>query len=479
MLNSIKMFIPKRRIINTIGVKYVQGNIKDKHYEQIIEDTLKLGDEDILKIEEINTTYFAFKVQRQVYERICNEEAYKFIRLDADSNVIIEDISSYETEVKIQYFGLEIEEADIIQIFSAFGDIKHHYHRARPNVKYFLGRQTGRMVLKMELNKPIPSALYIKDTNTYIHVGHENQPTTCHNCGDTRHKKIACTKKEGTGTNAIELAPGTDEDLGSNAGEPDNVWSEALENIDNDVVDSDEEPVNDVEEETPAPDTPRESNLQENASATTEVTTEDAKTPAMPPPQVSPVNDSSLVKSVSEPISSQDEVLESHMRTHTGENLNSTPKLEPVSETSSLDEAQDTHMLNHTGEKPYSIPQLQNELDSDAASNLMPPHTGDKTTSAPKGDNAILDVNPAPTMYTCNSCKIAYTAEKDLTEHTQAHQGQGIFKCLDCNFKSTYHKSFTHHIVDKAHMKDEINGGKTRKSYSNAVKKTIKRQSNK
>ena len=181
MLNSIKMVIPKRRITNTIGVKYIQGNIKDKHYEQIIEDTLKLGDSDILKIEEVNTTYFAFKVQKQIYERICNEEACKFIRLDAASNVIIEDISSYETEVKIQYFGLEIEEADIIQIFSAFGDIKHYYHRARPNVKYFLGRETGRMVLKMELNRPIPSALYIKDTNTYIHVGHENQTATCHN----------------------------------------------------------------------------------------------------------------------------------------------------------------------------------------------------------------------------------------------------------------------------------------------------------
>ena len=91
------MVIPKRRITNTIGVKYIQGNIKDKHYEQIIEDTLKLGDADILKIEEVNTTYFAFKVQKQIYERICNEEAYKFIRLDAASNVIIEDMSSYET----------------------------------------------------------------------------------------------------------------------------------------------------------------------------------------------------------------------------------------------------------------------------------------------------------------------------------------------------------------------------------------------
>ena len=56
------MDIPKRRITNTIGVKYVQGKIKDKHYEQIIEDTLKLRDSDILKIEEVNTTFFAFKV---------------------------------------------------------------------------------------------------------------------------------------------------------------------------------------------------------------------------------------------------------------------------------------------------------------------------------------------------------------------------------------------------------------------------------
>ena len=62
-------------------------------------------------------------------------------------------------------------------------------------------------------------------------------------------------------------------------------------------------------------------------------------------------------------------------------------------------------------------------------------------------------------MHTYNICKIAYTAEKDLTEHTRAHQGQGIFKCLDCNFKTTDRKTFTSHILDKAHMKDEINGG--------------------
>ena len=115
------MNIPKRRITNTIGVKYVQGKIKDKHYEQIIEDILKLTDTDILKIEEVNTTYFSFKVQKQLYERICSEEAYKFIRLDADSNIIIEDLSSYETEVKIQYFGLKLDVAVIIQIFSTFG----------------------------------------------------------------------------------------------------------------------------------------------------------------------------------------------------------------------------------------------------------------------------------------------------------------------------------------------------------------------
>ena len=116
----------------------------------------------------------------------------------------------------------------------------------------------------------------------------------------------------------------------------------------------------------------------------------------------------------------------------------------------------------------------------------MPLHTGENATPTPKCDNEILDrdinkllkserdqpVNPTPVMHTCKICKIVYTAEKDLDEHTRAHQGQGHFKCLDCSFKTTDHKHFTSHILDKAHMKDEINGGKTRKSFAEAVKKS-------
>ena len=50
------MDIPKQHITNTIGVRYVQGKIKDKNYKQIIENILELRDPDILKIEEVNTT---------------------------------------------------------------------------------------------------------------------------------------------------------------------------------------------------------------------------------------------------------------------------------------------------------------------------------------------------------------------------------------------------------------------------------------
>ena len=63
------MFIPKRRRQNSIGVKYVQGIIKDEHYEQIFETILGLNDEDILKIDEVNTKHFTFKVEQYIYEK--------------------------------------------------------------------------------------------------------------------------------------------------------------------------------------------------------------------------------------------------------------------------------------------------------------------------------------------------------------------------------------------------------------------------
>ena len=120
-------------------------------------------------------------------------------------------------------------------------------------------------------------------------------------------------------------------------------------------------------------------------------------------------------------------------------------------------------MPNHTGVNSTPTPNTKCEND-----------TFDRNLSNLLKSNRDQPDNTIHTTHTCNICKIVYIAKTDLDEHSLAHKGQGHYKCLDCSFKTTDRKQFTSHILTKAHMKDEINGGKTRKSFAEAVKKSEK-----
>ena len=152
------MIIPKRRRLNTIGVNYVKGVIKDEHYEQVIDNILGLRDEDILKIEEFSPTKFLFQVDKANYENVCNNHVCKFITLDEDSIIMVEDISSYKTEVFVTNIQFDITEEEVLKILENYGTIKNHYYRGKQNVRYFQRRGTGRMTVIMEFQSPIPSA---------------------------------------------------------------------------------------------------------------------------------------------------------------------------------------------------------------------------------------------------------------------------------------------------------------------------------
>ena len=71
-----------------------------------------------LKIEEVNIYRFKFKLSQENYERICNNYAYKFISLDRDSTIMLEDISSYnKTEIRVSGISLDITEDEVRTIF--------------------------------------------------------------------------------------------------------------------------------------------------------------------------------------------------------------------------------------------------------------------------------------------------------------------------------------------------------------------------
>ena len=223
--------------MNTIGVKYLKGVIKDEQYETIIENILGLRDEDILKIEEFNSTRFLFQVNKGNYDNICNNHVCKFLTLDEDTIIMVEDISSYKTEIFVSNIKFDMTEEEVLKILEKYGTIKNHYYRGKQSVKYFHGRGTEHMTVIMELQSHIPSALYIKDTACDLLISYAGQPITCHRCGDLNHKIKSCNKQIGTGTNAYELDPEqtdkTEPEIEIDD-EPSNEDSEAEEQINDD-----------------------------------------------------------------------------------------------------------------------------------------------------------------------------------------------------------------------------------------------------
>ena len=329
----------------------------------------------------------------------------------------------------------------ILFIFKIYGTIKNHFYRGKHSVKYFHGRETERMTVIMEINRHIPSALYIKDTACDLLISYAGQPITCHRCGDLNHKIKSCTKQIGTGINVFELDP-----------EPiDKTEHETVINAElPDEDEESEEPINDDEQAEPT-DTPiitpqaEPSPSQTDPSPTLESPSEKQETQEETAIQVSNPNKD---RPANETTSRQDEAVKVHPPTHTEE------KPKPQKD-ESLKDKPDIN-ATHTGGKPLSSQTVYTKKAEKLAENIPKPHT---------------EGNP------CNKCNLTFTHHDDLNQHTQAHLGTIPFKCSDCDYKTNKIETLIKHMSEKNHMMDKVlgmNGMPTRSTFAEKVK-TISR----
>ena len=433
------MIIPKRRRVNTIGVKYVKGVIKDEHYEQIIETILGLRDEDILKIHESASTRFLFQLNKVNYDYVCKHHVCKFLTLDEDSIIMIEDISSYKTEVYISGIRFDISEEEVLNILGNYGIVKNHYYRGKNNVKYFLRRGTERMTVIMELHRSIPTALYIKDTLSNILVSYAGQPITCHRCGDLYHKYKRCPNPIGTGINAFELDPvQTDE----NETDP-----ESEEN--------DERP-----KEGEKTEEPRKTDEQGVPEQKPELETpQPEETTPLPDPSPAPET----------PIANKETQAETE--TKVSNMLKNFPECKS---TPTQGEELKVHVPIHTGDKPFSGPTEPPKGKTDK-NNIL---TGGKPLSSPK-TNTITNEKPSQNIQThteegiCTECNMIFENHDDYSQHARAHLGIVPFKCSECTYKANKIQDLTNHMIEKNHMTEKIPGMKTRSTFADKVKNSL------
>ena len=109
---------------NTIGITYNAGEIKDNHYERIIEKVLGVSETDVVGIDDRGETRFLFEVRnKETYDRICEQFTGKDISIDKFNVIQVDDISTLGTRVEISRVPFAIDNNMLKMILQNYGEI--------------------------------------------------------------------------------------------------------------------------------------------------------------------------------------------------------------------------------------------------------------------------------------------------------------------------------------------------------------------
>ena len=103
--------------INTIGITFTEGYIKDEHFELIIEAKLGIPENELYGIDGRGKEKFIFKVKSEArYESNCENFLGKEIEIEPGFKFRIDNISANKTRVCITRVPFEVNN-DMLQDF--------------------------------------------------------------------------------------------------------------------------------------------------------------------------------------------------------------------------------------------------------------------------------------------------------------------------------------------------------------------------
>ena len=98
----MKMEEPVLTRVNNIGITHNVGEIRDSHYEKIIESTLGVPEEQVVGIDDRGNNRFIFEVlSKDWYEYICETFTGRDISIGYNCVIQVDDISSQGTWIEI------------------------------------------------------------------------------------------------------------------------------------------------------------------------------------------------------------------------------------------------------------------------------------------------------------------------------------------------------------------------------------------
>ena len=123
---STNSYLPQLMRRNTVGVRYIEGNRNEDHYEKIIERILEITEDELYGFDdEVPGT-------KQIMIKVTNSAKYNFIcdnLLDqhftvAPGHVIqIEDLSSYRVRVILDFVPFELTNESLFKLLENYGEV--------------------------------------------------------------------------------------------------------------------------------------------------------------------------------------------------------------------------------------------------------------------------------------------------------------------------------------------------------------------
>lgn len=190
--SSVIMGEPVLKRINTIGIRFIKGEKTDDLLEKIIEDKLGIHLDEICGLADYGPKRHLVKVKTtQKYGYLVDRFLGFPIRVDRNTDIEIDDISSYKSRVKIQRFAFEMSMETLTELLARYGEVDKVIRGKKRGGKYN-GTPTDEAIAWMTISTPIPSSLWIREIQNNMFFSYEKQPQTCHKCGSADHKVNQC-----------------------------------------------------------------------------------------------------------------------------------------------------------------------------------------------------------------------------------------------------------------------------------------------